>query len=214
PPDPGVYEWLQCGRSAGQCTGEASEPEASEAITGISRPLPRRGLRTIVVSGPSSWTLGHAYAAEHYEEAEVSRDASAFYFLRLRVDLSLLIQKMSVAIIHNPPLKGFQIPAAQGSSWGGRFDDAGGAAVADYSSTVVGKEEIEVGGQKIRTWLVETNVRLLGPMANGDIQARLWFAPELGATVQEYKKQSLADAQGLTYSSEWMITLASLNPRT
>lgn len=216
PPRAGVYEWHQCGGAAGRCTGDPSEPQATETIGAfapVTRSLPRRGTRTVTHTGPGTWTFVHAYAVEHTEEYEVASDAAGIHNHKLRVDLSLLGQSRTVRVTQEPPFTPFRYPAALGDIWSGHWDDPGGTAGGDYVCTVIGREELEIGGRTVNAWVVEVRIKLLGPRVGGDVTARLWVVPELTITAQEYQEQSLQDDQGMTYRARWMVTLVSVTPR-
>lgn len=215
PPKAGVYEWLQCGRVEGQCTGDATEPEAAETIgqlAPVTRAFPRRGLRVVRETGPDTWTFSHAYAEEHREEFDVRGDASGIHAGRSRVDISLLGQSRSTQVRHDPEFSPFRFSSALGEVWGGHWEDLEGNSAGDYVCTVVGREELTIGDRKVRTWVVEVRIKLLGPKVRGDVTAKLWVAPELTITVQEYQEQSIVDDLGLSYRARWMITLGGLEP--
>ena len=216
PPQQGVYEYFQCGRVSGQCTGEEPEPTGTESFGpggGAARPFPRRGQRIISHRGGGLWSNEHIYAKEHREEFDLTIDSSGVYNSRYKVEVKIGGLEGGSDIRQSPPLKFSQWPIALGQAWNGSWTDTNRESDADYSCKVIAKEEIAVGGQKIRTWVTECQLHLKGPKVSGEVLLKLWLAPQYRNTVQELYDQKLDTPQG-PYSGKWMVTLSNPNPKT
>jgi len=48
-----------------------------------------------------------------------------------------------------------------------------------------GVTTLAIGGQQVRTWLVEARLHLLGPKSQGEVDVKTWFAPRYSQTLQE-----------------------------
>lgn len=211
-PRQGVFEWLQCGRTSGQCTGDDSEPQGSENIGGITRSFPRTGFRRIRISAADSWVVEHLYAEEHRETFHLSGDETGSYGHRYKVDITVLGYTRTIDIRESPPAQAVRFPLVEGDSWSGHWKDSNGNADGNYTCTVLGRDTIVVGGRRIKTWVVRMNARLLGPQITGNFEMTLWVAPRLGTTVQEAYDQSLKVDGRFSYSGRWMTTLKDLRP--
>ncbi|HEU5001983.1 MAG TPA: hypothetical protein VFW71_04310 [Actinomycetota bacterium] len=217
PPAPGVTQWFQCGRTDGQCTGDSSEPPATETfviLVPITRDLPRTGVRTITRLGPNSWNITHVFANEHSEQEDLNGSASGVTNSRLLTDISVLGTDNSVAIREAPPFPAVVLPLAVGKTWSGHWDDANGGVNADYANAVLDRQTLTIGGQPVQTWVVDTHLKLLGPSTHGDVEMKWWVSLKYSETVQEYETQNIVDPHGYTYQSQWMITEESLTPAT
>jgi hypothetical protein len=127
---------------------------------------------------------------------------------RYRTSISVLLLDNATDVAQQPPFPAYKLPLALGSSWSGHWDDP--VVSADYSSGVVGVEVLSVGGREVETWVVESRVTPLGPLAKGSVTVRSWFAPALSQSVQEV--QDLVDSRGVTYRGRWMVTMARTEP--
>lgn len=88
-PPAGVYDWFQCGKETGQCTGADTEAAGSESFGGLGRPLPRTGRRSIIVVSANRWTSYHQYADEHKEEFDLYVDPTGVFGERYKVDIKI-----------------------------------------------------------------------------------------------------------------------------
>lgn len=213
PPVNGVYEYFQCGRTTGQCTGEESEPQGTESFGGLSRPFPRRGQRILSTTGANAWNNVHIYAEEHREEFDLSYENDAVLNHRYKVDIKVGPVSGGSDIRMQPPLKFAQFPMSLGQAWSGSFTDLNRESDADYACSVAAREEIRVQTSRVRTWVVDCKLTLKGPKTKGDVNLRFWISPELRNTIQETYDEQLDTPQG-PYAGKWMVTLASLTPKT
>ncbi len=212
PPENGVYEYYQCGRSSGQCTGAAPEPEGTESASGLTRPFPRAGQRIIRTTSDRSWTNQHSYSQEHTEEFDLSADDKGVYNHRYKVNVNFGPIQGGSEMRMSPPIRFSSWPMSVGLSWKSSWTDSNREADGDYDCKAVAKEEMLIGGKPVRTWLVECHLVLKGPHNRGDVFLKFWLAPEYRNTVQEYYDQNLQTPQG-SYSGKWMVTLANLTPK-
>lgn len=216
PPENGVYRYFQCGRTSGQCTGDAaSEPAGSEKFGSENAPpreFPRQGQRIITTTGPQSWTNEHVYAEEHREQFDLSVDPSGVYNSRYKVDIKFGLVAGGSDIRQQPPFKLTQWPMKLGLTWSGSWTDPNRQGDADYNCKAIAKEELAIGGQKVKTWVAECRIHLKGPQINGDVLIRFWLSPELRNTAQELYDQTLSTPQGY-YKGTWMATLSNLKPQ-
>lgn len=214
PPDNGVYEYFQCGRTSGQCTGEDSEPQGMESFGGgLTRSLPRRGQRILSSTGTNTWNNVHIYAEEHREEFDLSFENNAVLNHRYKVDIKIGPVTGGSDMKMQPPMKFSQFPMTVGMSWNGSFTDLNRNSDADYACQVVGKEEIKVQTSKVKTWVVDCKMTLKGPKTRGTVNLRFWVSPEQRNTIQEVYDEALETEQG-AYTGKWMVTLANLKPKT
>lgn len=209
-PEPGVYSYFQCSRTAGQCTG-SNEPEGWEEIGGVRRSFKREGSRYVTVSSKTQWNNVHFYADEHKEEFDLSIDATGVYDSRYKVDISFGGIPGGIDIRQEPPFRITAFPLAEGKKWSGSWKDANGEADADYTSEVVGKEEMTIGGKTYRTWVIKHHLQFKGPKNFGTTDLKFWLSPELRQTVQELYDQKLDGPQG-PYRAFWMVTLIDPKP--
>lgn len=211
-PERGVYEYFQCGLTTGQCTGAETEPPGRERFEAFSRDFPRRGQRTITVTGSRTWNNVHDYAEEHREEFDLAVDESGVYNSRYKVDIKVGPLPGGSDYHISPPMKLSQWPMREGLTWSGDWVDADSHKESEghYDCKVVAKEEINVGGTKLRTWVVEMHLTLKGEVS-GDVTVKLWLQPELRNTVQESYRQTLSTPQG-GYEAYYMATLANATP--
>lgn len=213
-PAQGVYEWFQCGREAGQCTAQESEPQGSESFGGLSRPLPRKGQRSIIVTASNKWTSYHQYAEEHREEFDLFVDQTGVFGDHYKVNITIGGLPGGTDIRQAPPARFMQFPSSVGIAWNGHWEDRNDEADADYAGKIIDRQEISMGGRRVRTWVVEIKMKLLGPKSNGDVLVRLWVSPEMRQTIQEFYDQDITNEQGINYKGKWMITLANPQPRS
>lgn len=209
-PEPGVYSYFQCSRTAGQCTG-SNEPEGWEEIGGVRRSFKREGARYVTVSSKTHWNNVHFYADEHKEEFDLSIDSSGVYDSRYKVDISFGGIPGGIDIRQDPPFRITAFPLTEGQKWTGSWRDANGEADADYTSEVVGKEELTIAGKTYRTWVIRHHLQFKGPENFGTADLKFWLSPELRQPVQELYDQKLDTPQG-PYRAFWMVTLASPKP--
>jgi hypothetical protein len=212
PPENGTYEYYQCGRTSGQCDGSQVEPAGTESASGLNRDLPRLGQRTIQSSSERSWLNRHFYSQEHLEEFDVSNDAGGVYNHRYKVDIRFGPIQGGSELKMQPPIRFASWPMSVGLSWKGAWTDTNREGDGDYECKVLSKEELKIGGQPAKTWLLDCHLRLKGPEVSGDVLLKFWLNPEQRNTSQEYYEQSLQTPQG-PYSSKWMVTLANLSPK-
>ncbi len=212
-PEQGVYEWYQCGRDSGQCSGAETEPTATEELGGLGREFPRKGQRSVIVTAPNKWTSYHQYSGEHKEEFDLFVDSSGVMGDRYDVDITIGPGSGGIHIKQIPPARYMQFPAAVGAAWSGHWEDGNREADADYTARIIDKQEIVISGRKVRTWVVELKMKLLGPKSTGDVLVRLWVSPEQRQTVQEFYDQNVTDDRGFTYKAKWMVTLSTLDPK-
>lgn len=212
-PKEGVYEWYQCGRDLGQCSGAETEPAGSEELGGVGREFPRKGQRSVIVTAANKWTSAHQYSGEHKEEFDLFVESSGVMGDRYDVDITIGPGSGGIHIKQVPPARYMQFPAAVGADWSGRWEDANREADADYAARIIDRQEIVISGRKVRTWVVELKMKLSGPKSTGDVLVRLWVSPEQRQTVQEFYDQSVTDDRGFTYKAKWMITLSVLDPK-
>jgi hypothetical protein len=212
PPENGTYEYYQCGRTSGQCTGADTEPPGTESASGINRDLPRVGQRTIQSMSDRSWLNRHFYSQEHTEEFDVSNDAGGVYNSRYKVDLQFGPIHGGTELRMEPPIRFASWPMSIGLGWKGAWTDANREGDGEYECKTVAKEELKIGGQPAKTWVVDCHLKLKGPEVSGDVLLKFWLNPERRNTSQEYYEQALQTPQG-PYSSKWMVTPASLSPK-
>lgn len=213
-PPAGVYDWFQCGKETGQCTGADTEAAGSESFGGLGRPLPRTGRRSIIVVSANRWTSYHQYADEHKEEFDLYVDPTGVFGERYKVDIKIGPGSGGSDIRQDPAARFMQFPSALGLSWAGHWEDRNDNSDADYTGGIVDKQEVTVEGRKIRTWVVEMRMKLLGPRSTGDVFVRIWVSPESRQTIQEFYDQTVTDERGFQYRGRWMITLANLQPKS
>lgn len=212
-PDPGVYEYFQCGRETGQCDGSASEPKGHEVLGVVGRDLPDRGQRIVATQDNTHWNNIHVYSEEHREEFDLAVSPSELVNSRYKVDLTVGGHTEVNDIRQNPPYRLVRFPVSLGDSWTGHWVDANGGGDADYTTTVVGKEELTIGGVKVRTWKIESRITLLGPKTRGSVHFIAWVAPDRRTDMQEYYDQDLTNEQNIPYKATWMVTLVKLEPQ-
>lgn len=212
-PEQGVYEWYQCGRDSGQCSGAATEPAGTEELGGIGREFPRKGQRSVIVTASNKWTSYHQYSDEHKEEFDLFIDSSGVLGERYKVDITIGGAPGGIHIKQTPAARYMQFPAAVGAAWSGHWQDDNREADADYTGRIIDKQELVISGRKVRTWVVEIKMKLLGPKSRGDVLVRLWVSPEQRQSMQEFYDQTVTDDHGFTYKAKWMITLSTLDPK-
>lgn len=217
-PDAGVYEWITCAFEAEkkQCTGRSDEDEATESFgPGVTRPIPHEGQRIVTLKTPTLWTARHLYSEEHIEELDLMVDPTGVYMKRYLVDFDVppVANPEPSEIKQNPPMKSVIFPTAAGQKWSGHWADDNKEADADYAAEVLAKEELTIGGRKLRTWVIEIRMNFLGPKTTGVAVVRLWVAPDVRQTVQERYDESL-NHEGQAYTAKWMTTMKSTKPQS
>jgi hypothetical protein len=212
PPENGVYQYFQCGRTTGQCTGDPSEPAGVESIARLpAREFPRTGHRIVTTTGPQTFTNEHVYAEEHREQFDLAVDPSGVYNSRYKVEINFGPTGGGSEMRQQPPFKLTQWPLSQGLAWSGSWTDSNRKGDADYGCKAVAKEELNIGGTKVRTWAIDCQIQLKGPENSGQVLIKFWVAPEFRTTVQELYDQKITTPQG-PYDGRWMVTLANLKP--
>lgn len=212
PPDPGVYEYYQCAKTSGQCTG-GSEPLGWEEIGGVRRSFDRIGQRYVTVSSASDWNNVHFYAKEHREEFDLHIDRTGVYNSRYKVDISFGPVGSGSDIRMEPPLMINRFPMKVGDAWSGSWHDANRTADADYHVKIAGKENITVDGRVHPTWVIEQNITLKGPKNTGVVKLKFWLSMDVRTPVQEVYDEQMQTPEG-SYRSYWMTTLISAKPST
>jgi hypothetical protein len=134
---------------------------------------------------PGSFTLTHAYAAEHTDAFDVTGGADGVVMTHLGTSVSVLGIASSVGITQSPPFPLYRFPLAVGRTWSGHWEDENGNAAADYACAVLDRTVLTIGGQPVRVWMVDASLHLLGPRTQGTADVRTWYAPRLMQTVQE-----------------------------
>jgi hypothetical protein len=214
PPENGVYQYFQCGKTSGQCTGDPSEPTGTETIgPNQSRDFPRNGQRIITSTGARTWTNSHVYAQEHREEFDLAIDESGVFNSRYKVQVFFGPIEGGSEIKMQPPFRLNQFPASLGQAWNGSWTDSNRQGDGDYACKTVGKEELNIGGTKIRTWVVECRITLKGPENTGNVLIKFWVSPELRNTAQEMYDQSITSRTKGPYQGKWMATLSNVKPQ-
>lgn len=215
PPLQGVYDYWQCSGDGVSCTGAEGEAAGTEKIGAVERDFPNIGRRLVTVTGPASWNNAHVYADEprgHREEFDLTIDQTGVYDHSYKVDITFAGTGGGTNIRQVPPFKLTTFPLALGVSWSGSWRDKNGYADGDYECRVISKDELSIGGVKIKTWAVETQLTLKGPKDTGNVLLRYWLAPDVRMTVQEFYDQALVN-EGVPYEGRWMVTLRNLEPR-
>ncbi|HLF69861.1 MAG TPA: hypothetical protein VI541_02775, partial [Actinomycetota bacterium] len=118
-PDPGVYEYFQCGRAAGQCDGSASEPRGHEVLGVVGRDLPDRGQRIVATQDNTHWNNIHRYSDEHREEFDLAVSPSELVNSRYKVDITVGGHTERNDIRQSPPYRLVRFPVVLGDSWTG-----------------------------------------------------------------------------------------------
>lgn len=214
PPEPGVYEYFQCGRTSGQCTGQDGEPRGQEKFGGgLAREFPRTGQRAITRTSEKTWNNIHYYADEHREEFDLSITTSGVFNHRYKIEIKVGPVPGGSELRQEPPLRFAVWPMHLGQTWNGSWIDSNRNADADYDCAVEAKEEVRIRSRALRTWVVACGLHLKGPKQQGEVGIRLWLSPELRNTVQEIYDQDLSTPQG-HYEGQWMVTLADDRPKT
>lgn len=211
-PSEGAFRYFQCGRSTGQCNG-SDDPEATESVAGVSRPIPKEGFR-IVTSAGSGWTNRHRYSEEHSEQFEMTIDKQGVFNHRYLVELAFGGIPDEFDIRQVPGMQLVKFPITLNDSWKGSWKDPNETADGNYSVRVLGKEELKIGGKSVRTWKIIVTTELLGPRTFGRADLTFWYFAEKNLIVQEYYDQDVRDNTNVGFKGKWMATLASFNPQS
>lgn len=214
-PESGVYRYFQCGRVSGQCDGTPDEPQGEEggAFAGVelNRKFPRVGFRSLTREGTQGWRRTHLAHEENEQTFELTIDPSQVLVHRYMHSVTALGRTYAVDIRMRPPLVLVQIPPRDGQSWRGQWFDTNRDGDGSYSVKVIGREEINIEGKRVRTWVGVLDIRLIGPSTIGKFSVKGWFSPESRDTVQEQYDIDITK-DGNAYHGRWMVTLSSMNP--
>lgn len=169
-PAPGVYRYAQRGRE-----------RFAVGPLQVTRTLPSRALLVVHAAGNGATSLGWRFAGDVEETILIGGTGAGGQRIVER-DLTVDL-----------PLAGFHVGGrTQATAWRpgrpklGKLEtvtyDLGGLVVR-REARVVRREEVDVGGQPVDTWVIQAKEDLTGRV-NGDIAETIWWAPQLGLDVK------------------------------
>jgi hypothetical protein len=192
-PKEGVYSWATDGY---------------EQVSGARRDFPKESQRIITVTGDNHWTVHH-YFSEQREiwtyfqwgsrGAEIAQQRNKVTFGPVTNDST---------IDFSPPMLVAPRDLKVGYEWGDTFD---GKTHGDYSSRIFEHTTMDIGGQTVEVWGMAYVINLHGDQ-EGQVNAKVWLAPDYALTVQEHYVQDVTSS-GAKYHAEWTQQLKSLQPQ-
>jgi hypothetical protein len=108
-------------------------------------------------------------------------------------------------VSYSPPQVRAELPLRVGASW----DSTGGDAqrTEDAHSSVLRTETLQVGSTPVKTFVIETKVRITGSETGSRVQ-RWWYAPSLALPVKWFEHID-GSRSGATYSEDATITVVA-----
>jgi len=192
-PAEGVYSWATKGW---------------EEAAGIRREFPEESQRIITASNGSSWKQHHYFSEEReiWSEFVVSEKGAHVAMQRNRAKFGPVTNDSTIDF--SPPMlvgsRAFEVGYAWKGKWQGKTSGTYSGRIFDHGTMVVGGEELEVWGYEIR-------MEMRGEL-NGNVYARVMFAPKYALTVQEHYEQTIQTERG-RYRADWTMTLKSTTPQ-
>jgi hypothetical protein len=190
--------------------------EGGEQISGTwSRDFPDNTYRTVVHTGPRSWTERHFFIAQrqtwasfHSEGPFLLADWTRQY-LAFGPDGDYAV-KRNVRIDFDPPLRVLWLPWELDRTWGGSFEDAKRNIYGSYTVTTATHQYIDVAGKAVEVWMENITIEFHGAY-EGSTEVKRWTSPAYGVAVRE---ECVADARDgpLHYTADWSLQLTSLEP--
>jgi len=192
-PEDGVYSWATDGY---------------EQAAGARRSLPKEMQRIITLDGKHGWTQ-HDYFSEQREAW------TEFRVLKAGVSIASQRNKVTFGPVTNdetitfaPPMLVGPTNLEVGQRWEGSWK---GDTYGTYTGRTFEHRFLEIGQKRVEVWAVEVLMEMKGEV-RGEVQARVWIAPEYGMTVKEHFVQDVEADVG-TYHAEWTTKLKSVRPR-
>lgn len=191
-PEEGVYSW---------------STDGYEQVPGARREFPKESQRIITWNGDGRWTTHHYFS----EEREIW---TVFNWGDRGAEVVQQRNKVTFGPITNDSTIDFAPPMLVGPKhlevgyeWSGTWD---GDTHGDYSSKIFEHTTMDIGGETVEVWGMSYVINLHGKQ-EGQVNAKVWLAPDYSLTVQEYYKQDV-ESNGVNYHAEWTQKLKSLHP--
>jgi len=182
--------------------------DGHEGFVGIfDREFPPTSYRTIVHTGPSTWS-------DHTIFSEERESWSSFVFTQgqrrvpsQRNRIRFAAYERDETVTFEPPLLSTMYPWELGRTWRGTFS---GETHGSFDAETAHREYVTVGTERVPAWGDRLDVELHGRI-EGEVTVTRWLSPEHGLTLREEYR---ADAYlgPLHYIAEWSVTLRSLRP--
>jgi hypothetical protein len=200
-PEPGVYTYATQGY------------EATNALGGARHDYPAE---TPVTMQPSEcgWTQRWQPLRERWDESALCRGADGIDISRFTTYHEFFQRSQQQQFDCPPGSRVHRWDAPAGTTWTWRCTAAGGSAI-DSVVTVVGEEELVIGGQPVPTVRVRYESTMTGANRGTQLQER-WMRRTDGMNVRiktDIDTEADSPFGAVHYEEHYTITLASLTPR-
>lgn len=192
-PEEGVYSW---------------DTDGYERAGGVRRSFPEESQRIITHNGQKGWMQHHYFSEEResWTRFRVIAEGTAISSQRNKVVFGPVTEDSTVTF--SPPMLVGPRSLRVGQTWKGSWS---GDTYGNYEGRTFEHRHLNIGGERVEAWGVEVLMHMRGEI-RGEVQARVWIAPEHGMTVKEAFVQDIEGDFG-SYHAEWNMTLKSLEPQ-
>lgn len=192
-PKEGVYSW---------------DTDGYERAGGVRRSFPKESQRIITRDGQKGWTQHHYFSEEResWTRFRATDRGAAISSQRNKVVFGPVTEDSTVTF--SPPMLVGPRSLRVGQEWEGTWS---GDTYGNYEGRTFEHRHLNIGGERVEAWGVEILMDMRGEI-RGQIQARVWIAPDHGMTVKEAFVQDIEGDFG-NYHAEWDMTLKSLEPQ-
>jgi hypothetical protein len=193
-PAEGVYSW---------------DTRGYEQVGGARRSFPRESQRIVRRDGRSGWRQHHYFSREReiWTHFEVSRRGARISYQRNKVTFGPITSDSEIHF--SPPMLVGPARPRVGQTWEGRWS---GDTYGSYRGRTFERRHLNIGGTRVEVFGVHVHMRMDGEI-RGEVDARVWIAPDHGMTVRERFVQNVRSGAG-SYYAEWSMTVQSLRPRS
>lgn len=192
-PREGVYSW---------------DTEGWESAGGARRNFPEESQR-IFNHENGGWFQHHYFSEQREIWTRFKRleGGAAIAMQRNKVTFGPVTEDSTIDFA--PPMLVGPRDLEVGQTWSGRWS---GKTSGIYRGETFEHVRLDIGGEQVEAWGIHLDMQMRGEI-EGEVEARVWLAPEYAMTVREHYKQRVKADVG-DYRAEWTMTLKSLEPRT
>lgn len=199
-PAPGVYSYATTGSERINLGASHTYPDETHAI--------------VRHTGGCGWEVEHRVIEEHVDQHERCTTADAVSVVADGRDVEFFGQRDGLTYSCDPPVRALS-DAPAGTVTTGSCPSEDGSSVAAYEVRFVGIEQVEVGGQDVRTAHLHVEFVMTGD-ARGTSTADFWVQPDTGLIVRQHRvvdTYARAAWGDVRYQEEATFHLLSLTPR-
>jgi hypothetical protein len=191
--------------------------KGGEQVSGYKfRDFPDTTYRTLVHTGPRSWTEHHFFIKQRQTWTAFRSEGTSLLADWTRQYLSFGKDNyesppIDRRIDFDPPLRVLWLPWDLDRTWEGSYEDANGQNIyGSYTARTAIHEYIDVAGEAVEVWMEDLTLQIHGQY-EGSTEVKRWTSPLYGVAVREEAVASVWQGP-LHYVGDWSVQLTSLEP--